>query len=437
MSKPQNLARIYTSQHPHVRYWREDWWQWNTTHYSPISGAEFTVKLAQFLAGHFAATESNSPVPISLVNNVALHIKGLSLISDRVEQQTWLPPQPGHFVSMTNGIVNLTTKELLPHNPLWWSSYYLPYAFEAAAACPLWLAFLEQILEGDQERIKLLQEWFGYCLIPDTSQQKFLLLEGEGGNGKGVLFGQLQAMIGRENQSSLPLNRLDNQYSPMALIGKLLNVSTEAEHLGLRSESALKEWTGGDCITIDRKFKDPLIGYKPITRFAISTNQRPDFKDTSNGLWRRMLLVSLRLSIPYEAQDRDLTRKLEGELAGTLNWALAGLQRLREQGKFTHSNQSEEAVASYKRSSNPVGLFLREFYGEGTGEEDTTAVYSTYAKWANENGYPVQNSGVVGQQVKKLFPSVQKFRYKATGISVYQGLQELPSSARLANGWAP
>ncbi len=439
MSKPQSLARIYTAAHPNVRFWRDDWWNWQTTHYTPVKAGVFQVKLAQFLAGHLAETGSTAGVPVSLVNNVTLHIKGLTLIPDEVEQQTFLPARDGRFVSMANGILNMRTMELEPHTPTFWSSYYLPYAFDPDAKCPLWLSFLDQILEGDEERVKLLQEWFGYCLIPDTFQQKFLLLEGEGGNGKGVLCDHLAAIIGQENRSQLSLNRIDKQFSPIALVGKLVNVSNEAEHLGHQSESALKEWTGGDRITIDRKFQAPLIGYKPSVRFVISTNQRPDFKDTSNGLWRRMLLVRLPVSIPYEAQDRFLGHKLEGELAGTLNWALAGLQRLREAGRFTRSTQSEDAVADYKLAANPIGQFLRDFYVEAATdqEEDSAAVYDSYAKWARANGYPVQNSTTVGVQVKKVFPSVQKFRYKLQARTVYQGLQELPSLAEARTGWTP
>ena len=152
-----------------------------------------------------------------------------------------------------------------------------------------------------------------------------------------------------------------------------------------------------------------------------------------------MLLISLRLSFPYEAQDRNLGKKLEGELAGTLNWALRGLQRLREAGQFTRSIQSEEAVAEYKLAANPIGMFLREYYAEAASdkEEDTVCVYESYVKWAKANGYQVQNSATLGQQVRKIFPSVIRFRYKALNKYVYQGLQELPALSAARDGWNP
>ena len=58
--------------------------------------------------------------------------------------------------------------------------------FDPDADCLRWSAFLERNLEGDQERIALLQEWYGLCLTRDTNRQKFLVMEGEGANGKSV-----------------------------------------------------------------------------------------------------------------------------------------------------------------------------------------------------------------------------------------------------------
>ena len=60
------------------------------------------------------------------------------------------------------------------------SAVSLPYDYDARATCPKWLVFLDTVLEGDVERIKLLQQWFGYLLTPDTTLHAFMVLEGEG-----------------------------------------------------------------------------------------------------------------------------------------------------------------------------------------------------------------------------------------------------------------
>ena len=49
-----------------------------------------------------------------------------------------------------------------------------------------WLAFLKEVLK-DTTAIFTAQEWFGYALSPDTSQQKIMLCIGEKRSGKGTM----------------------------------------------------------------------------------------------------------------------------------------------------------------------------------------------------------------------------------------------------------
>ncbi len=50
------------------------------------------------------------------------------------------------------------------------------FDFSQCAPTPLaWLSFLKALWPDDPEAILALQEWFGYCLLPDTAQQKIRL----------------------------------------------------------------------------------------------------------------------------------------------------------------------------------------------------------------------------------------------------------------------
>ena len=58
--------------------------------------------------------------------------------------------------------------------------------WDANATCPRWERFLDEIFRDDidkAQKIRLVQQWFGYCLIPLTDMQKMLMLIGEGENG--------------------------------------------------------------------------------------------------------------------------------------------------------------------------------------------------------------------------------------------------------------
>src|SRR5262249_25697470 len=148
------------------------------------------------------ATADNNKLPVveritkGLIGNVDQALASITIWRSIVE-----PPalfggdgwQRGDIIAMSNGLLDVDAlfagkpDVLLPHTPRWFSMNCLPYPFKADAGCPHWRAFLAHNLEGDDERIALLQEWFGYCLMTDTSLQKFLMLVGEGANGKSVI----------------------------------------------------------------------------------------------------------------------------------------------------------------------------------------------------------------------------------------------------------
>ena len=59
--------------------------------------------------------------------------------------------------------------------------------------------FLQQVLPNEETRA-VLQEYVGYIFIKNLNLEKFVILLGDGGNGKSVFFKILKAIIGENNQ---------------------------------------------------------------------------------------------------------------------------------------------------------------------------------------------------------------------------------------------
>lgn len=90
-----------------------------------------------------------------------------------------------HLINLENGMYNTLTHELIDHDPEYYSAIQLPYEYDEDAKCPRFEQFLDEVFEGDKERMQKTIEWFGYCLTAETKAQKSLLVYGSGGNGKG------------------------------------------------------------------------------------------------------------------------------------------------------------------------------------------------------------------------------------------------------------
>ena len=94
------------------------------------------------------------------------------------ESRSELPKYNGHScsrhqISVSNGILNLKTKELIPHSPRLLTVSRLPVAWQGTTEPTEWLRFLESSIPAEEDR-KTLQMCMGYLLTPDTTQQKMM-----------------------------------------------------------------------------------------------------------------------------------------------------------------------------------------------------------------------------------------------------------------------
>lgn len=449
---PHRLARLNLERYATatdgrtLRFWRSEWYVWKRNRYRRISEDDLRAKLSGSVKAEFdrafraGETDEVRKVTGAVVSNVIQATSSMVITSPEIELGTWIEDRTRRaYVSMTNGILDLDAvmagKDeadcLLQHSPKWFSLVSLPYAFDSNAGSepPRWLAYLDRVLEADQERIAILQEWAGYLLLPDTGQQRFVVLEGDGANGKSVYGAAMTAMLGGENVSNIPLEVFGDRFSRTETLGKLANICGDVGEIDKVSEGYVKSFTSGDRMYFDRKGISGL-NVTPTARLMLACNTRPRFSDRSDGIWRRMLLVPFRIQIPEEdrviGMDKAEWWEASGELPAILNWAILGLARLRQQKRFTKSKLVEDAREGYRKEMNPARAFLSEFIEEGrAGRISTRLLYHFYRKWADENGYAGKLSDVsLCREVVRMFRSAKRERAtEGNRPYVYFGIQ--------------
>lgn len=341
-------------------------------------------------------------------------------ISAAATLNTWLPTgEQRNYLAMRNGILDIDAMLedrfddcLIPHTSDWFSTVKLNYDFDPNATCPQWMEVLEHNLEGDIQRMNLVQEWAGYMLIADTSKHKFMMLEGEGQNGKSVYVAGIQAILGTSNCSYVPLEQFDDKYMRTQTLGKMANISTDAGEVDRTAEGMIKAFVAGDFMTFDRKYLPP-IECAPTARLMIVCNNKPNFRDRTSGIWRRMIPVPWRVAIDEDRRVEHLDKAWywirSGEVPGMLIWALVGLYRLRQQGSFTTSDIVQEAHQEYQLDSNPAKRFLTECVEERTEEGQPgikcSQLFKIYRKWHEEvGGRGNLGDREFGKEVNRMFP---------------------------------
>ncbi|MGN6547784.1 MAG: bifunctional DNA primase/polymerase, partial [Aureliella sp.] len=93
---------------------------------------------------------------------------------------------PNEILPCRSTLLHLPTMTHHPATPGFFTFNALEYDPDPTAPNPVvWLQFLYDLFGDDEESYLLLQEWFGYCLVGDTSQQKMMLMVGPKRSGKG------------------------------------------------------------------------------------------------------------------------------------------------------------------------------------------------------------------------------------------------------------
>jgi len=273
-----------------------------------------------------------------------------------------------NYINLVNGLYNLETMALEPHNKDVFTTVQIPIDYNPNAAAPTFNYFLNDVFQKDAELIQLTQEIMGYCLSCSTQAQKMFVLLGEGANGKSLFCNILTALCGEKNVSSVSLRNLGRQFSKANLVDKLLNVSTENEMTGteLNTED-IKAISSGDLVQVERKFENPY-STKLYAKLMFSVNRLPYSRDNTYAIMRRLVILPF-LKTYVENQPKgenqgkvDLT--LEGrilaELDGIFNFALAGLQRLQANNYvFTKSQKSAAILKEYQLEINPFLDFVQ------------------------------------------------------------------------------
>lgn len=348
----------------------------------------------------------------------------------------------GTVVNTLSGFVDLDSGTLLSDATRLFVTSVLPVRYDPAvkttpealeALCPRWLRFIREItastIPGEAEnKAMLLQEMAGYCFTPYTFFQTAFMLLGSGSNGKSTFLDAIIAIIGDEDTSTLNLEDISSQFRLSGLYRKRLNVVEEISNNYFESDN-LKKIISGQEVTADRKYMQP-IRFKPTAKLVFALNAFPRVNDQSHALYRRFKSIPFNVTFGEDAKDVSLPQKLWAERDGIFRWAMQGWQRLKLNGRFTHSVEAEQSSEEFKEHNSPLVEFLLRdclVYEEAAErlsarmdplrKDDfvvsVDALYVLYRAFAKENGYGVKSR----QGFLKEMTSLTHSRLRHVGLS--------------------
>jgi P4 family phage/plasmid primase-like protien len=449
---PHALARSFLAKTqvapgwPRFRVCDSLWWEYDGKAYVQVSEEQVKAMLVPSMKEDFDAqnkqavsswmkahpTKDKALAPkavqvfIPVVNSTLMVLKSMVGVPRGLKQPCWLDgagPFPAEdVVVLNNGILHVPSylkgaEAFIAHTPNLFAAQRLSYDFLPGGPEPTeWLKFLHSLWPHEQESIDTLQEVMGYLLTRDTRQQQIFFLLGPRRAGKGTIARVIKAMVGDSNFTGPTLQSLGSQFGLEPLIDKSVAVVSDARLSGKADFQLIIErllsLSGEDTVTADRKHRTGQdIRFSP--RFMILTNILPELKDRSSALVGRLLVLQLTVSFQGR-EDKHLEDRLLKELPSIFLWALEGLKRLRERGKFVQPKSGRPALRDMECLDNPAKVFVEEccdFDPEGSVMMED--LYKAWVAWNKEQGedYPAEKAGL-GKLIRQAYPQIPAAKQK-------------------------
>jgi putative DNA primase/helicase len=283
-------------------------------------------------------------------------------------------------IAFRNGFLRIDvsndTKEvsikLVPHSPANLSRFHIDMDWrDEAYPSPIFDKFMDNLFHDVEEARErgllknLIQEFVGTALAGvTTSFQCYMLLLGNGNNGKSELLSLVKGLFNKDHTSFVPPDQFDKNFQLRPLAGATINIVDDmpATPLSSGASSKLRSISSGHNVHLDVKYREPTT-FDPIAAHLFAANELFDFPENTDGSWRRVLVVPMNadFSIRPDLRVPNISKIImENEMLQVVQWAIRGLVRLiRDQGgKFSTPATSRDAKEEWKEEGDNMYRFL-------------------------------------------------------------------------------
>lgn len=301
-------------------------------------------------------------------------------------------------VVLQNGTLDLETFMLREHSRDDYATIALPYGYDEEAKA---LVFDYVLHSTIPDAADFIQEFAGYCLTTDTSLETALWFYGLPGSGKSTILHGLKTMLG-DMCGLLGLAAIEkSQFALSSLPGRRLVISTEQPDTYMQASWVLNSIISGEPVRIEEKFK-PSYTITPYTKIAWAMNSLPRVGSPDDGIFRRVKVIKFT-QLTESERDGTLKERISAEAPGILNWAIAGLIRLRERGRFEVPGCVSKVTDDFKSENDKPALFVADSCVTGDGYSvQSSALYEAYRVWCLNNGHKPASSTFMAREWERL-----------------------------------
>ena len=333
------------------------------------------------------------------------------------------------YISVKNGLINISDDDIVlyEHTSKIVTTFYIDYNYNPNADYTDILDYISELVGDDENLLKILLEFLGYCLYPDCFLRKALVIKGDHRNGKSKFLEVLKIFFGDNNCCSLDIQDIVSRFGLFGIMNKSINLGDDISGQYIGDDSKFKKVVAGNDILIEQKGKDAFT-YRPIAKHIFSCNNMPRFDDKTGAVKDRLIFIPF--PNVYSVENGNLNPHIVKEMTTNENMeallvlALQSLKELLKNNKFTYSYKSENCLNEFDKDNNPILYFIEEVQENSYLKEKAfnnmpvAEAYEKYIKFCNENGFKSVSKISFSKGIRTSIENIEVKTIKNNGKSI-------------------
>lgn len=298
-------------------------------------------------------------------------------------------------VRIRNGII---VDDTVVNMDIGFTPFYLDVKYDENAYDKYVDDFINFIANGDKEIRNLIEEILGHTIMINNFPHKIFVLSGSGNNGKSTFVEMLTAFANNLS-SHIDITGFEDGTQVVSLIGKIINIADDIDPNYLEKTKVLKTMASGNTITTRAIYSQPVT-IKNTATLVFTCNEVPVFKDKTEGIKRRLIIIPFENKVVNKIYDLDKLLSSENAKSYILRLALEGVNRiLINHMELSKSKKVEDTLREYYIESDSVLGFLEEYEGE-IDNTSTIELYNTYDFYCIQNNIKPQSKNKFTRVIK-------------------------------------
>ena len=300
------------------------------------------------------------------------------------------------LVKLRNGVI---VEDNIVDYDCGFTPFYLDISYDAGAYDKNVDDFINFICCGRRDMRIVIEEILGHILLVNRFPHKIFFLTGSGANGKSTFVEMITKWTG-DLSSHVDISNFDDGTSLTSLVGKLVNVADDVDAIYLEKSKNLKTMASGNTVGCRAIYSQPIT-LKNTATLIFTANEPPVFKDKSDGIGRRLVIIPFDNKVKKRIYNLDELLSTDNAKSYLLNLGLAGLKRILSNNlEMTESDTIKEATKQYYLDNDSVLAYLNDY--PSVDNNPVATVYEAYVGYCEDSNLKAVSLNKFSRRLKQI-----------------------------------